>query len=396
MTGVRAVTRILSLVKTIIIARILSPNQFGVFGIATLLLTFIEIITETGINIFLVQKREDINKYINTAWIVSIIRGFIISSIIAISAPFVGAFFNTPDSTSILRLMSLVPLVRGFINPSVINFLKELTFYKEFYYRSTIIFVETVLSVLLVYFTHSISSLVWALIVSAMIEVMLSWTIKPRPVFIFEKGRFFEIIGYGKWITASGVFNYFYQNGDNIMIGRLLGTSSLGLYDMAYRISLAPLTDIADTITKVTFPVYVKISEDRKRLRTAFFKSLFSVFALIIPISAMLFIFSEEIISLLLGNQWVSAAPALRVLAIFGLIRALSVFSSSIFLSVKKQNVVTLISLVGLFGLAISIVPFIYLWGIVGAAMSALLGTSLTLPIIFYNLYQLFKQNYEK
>jgi lipopolysaccharide exporter len=391
MTGIRIVTRGLAFGKTIIIARILNPAQFGIFGIATLVLSLVEILTETGINIFLVQQKAKIDDYVNTAWLVSIIRGFLISFVIAVSSPFVADFFNAPDATSLLLLMSIVPLVRGFINPSVINFLKELTFHKEFYYRSILIIVETLLSIFLVMLTHSIVSLVWALIVSAIVEVILSFCmVKPRPAFIFEKIKFLEVISYGKWITASGIFNYFYQHGDDIAVGRLLGTSSLGLYDMAYRISLAPLTDIADVITKVTLPVYVKISEDRKRLQKAFFKSLFLVIVLILPISMILFFFPKEIVTILLGDKWLGSVPALQVLALFGLIRAISVFSSTIFFSVQKQTIVTLTALIGLFGLGITIVPFIYLWGIVGAGLSALVGTILTLPIIFYNLYLLF------
>jgi O-antigen/teichoic acid export membrane protein len=79
---IRVVTRLLSFIKTIIIARILSPYQFGAFGIATLVLVFAEILTETGVNTFLIQEKEEINEYIDTSWLVSIIRGFIIFLII--------------------------------------------------------------------------------------------------------------------------------------------------------------------------------------------------------------------------------------------------------------------------------------------------------------------------
>src|SRR3989344_3487262 len=102
----RLFTRLLSFLRTIVIARILSPSQFGVYGIAVLALSLVEILTETGINVFIVQRKENIRKYINTAWIISIIRGVLISSLIFISSFFVSAFFKSPDALSLLMLVS--------------------------------------------------------------------------------------------------------------------------------------------------------------------------------------------------------------------------------------------------------------------------------------------------
>lgn len=388
---IRVATRILSFVKTIVIARILSPFEFGLFGIATLVLVFVEIITETGVNIFLVQKKDDVDKYINTSWIVSIIRGAFISLVIFISSSFIANFFKAPASLNLLILISAVPFLRGFINPSIVKFQKELRFSLEFYYRTSIFLIETVLSIILVILTKSVEGLVWGMIIAVFFEVILSHSmIKPRPTFSFNNQLFREVIGFGKWITASTIFNYFYQHGDDMAVGRLLGPRSLGIYDMAYRISLVPITDIADVIFRVTFPVYVKISDDLKRLRRAFLRSLFFVIILVLPISLALFYFPREIVLIVLGNKWIEVAPILQVLAIFAFVRAISVFSSTVFLSLGKQQITTLINFVGLLGLAITIIPFVMNWGLLGAAYSALVGTSLTIPVIFFNLYKTF------
>lgn len=388
--GVRFATRLLSFIRTLVIARILSPYQFGLFGIATLVLVFVEIMTETGVNIFLVQNRKSLEDYIDTSWIVSIVRGFLISFVIVISAPFISSFFRTP-TTLILFLIAIVPLCRGFINPSVVRFQKELEFSKEFIYRTSTFLVEVLASIILILTMRSVEGLVWGMITGAIFEVILSFImITPRPKLSFKPNLFKEVVGFGKWITASTIFNYFYQHGDDMAIGRLLGAGSLGIYDMGYKISLIPLTDVADVMFKVTFPVYVKISGDLHRLRRAFFRSLGLVVLVVLPLGLILFLFPKELITLVLGTKWLAVAPVLKILAIFSVVRAISVFSSSIFLSLEKQSIVTLISLVGLVGLGITIVPFVLTWGISGAAFSALLGTSLTLPVIFYNIYKIF------
>lgn len=388
---IRIFTRILSFLKTIVIARILSPYEFGLFGIATLVLVFVEILTETGVNIFLVQKKGNIDKYIDTSWLVSIARGGIIAAFILLSSSIVSNFFNAPSSYNLLLLISLVPFLRGFINPSIVKFQKELKFSQEFYYRSSTFFIETLFAVFLVILTKSVEGLIWGMIIGVFYEIFIShFIVTPRPSLYFNFSLFKEVLGFGKWITASTIFNYFYQHGDDMAVGRILGPRSLGIYDMAYRISLIPITDIADVVFRVTFPVYVKISEDLSRLRRAFIRSLLLVILLVSPICAALFIFPNEIISLFLGNKWIEAAPVLQILALFGFVRAISVFSSTIFLSLEKQNITTLISLVGLLGLALTIVPFVLTWGIIGAAFSALFGTIVTIPVIFYNIYKIF------
>ena len=106
----RVIIRGISLLRIAILARILSPLQFGIFGIASIMLDILEIFTETGINIILIQNKENSDKYISTAWIVSIFRGFVIFSFIFVSAPFISVFFNAPMAKSIIQLISFVAL----------------------------------------------------------------------------------------------------------------------------------------------------------------------------------------------------------------------------------------------------------------------------------------------
>src|SRR3989344_7147166 len=104
MGGLRVGTRAVTFLKILILARILSPNEFGLFGIAMLALAFLEIVTETGINIFLIQEKADLDKYNDTAWVVSIVRGCLMSLALFIASPFITAFFNSPGALNILYL----------------------------------------------------------------------------------------------------------------------------------------------------------------------------------------------------------------------------------------------------------------------------------------------------
>lgn len=389
--GFRGVTRVLSFLRVAVVGRILTPSQFGLFSIATLVLSVIEILTETGINIFLVQQKEDMDKYINTAWIVSMIRGLIISIIIILFASYIAQFFGTRDAYPLILLISIVPFLRGFINPAIAKFSKDLLFHMEFYYRTSLFLVETVVTILLLLILHRPAALVFGLIVGALFEVIFSFFIvKPRPHFAFHRDLFQKVIHSGKWITTAGIFNYLYHNGDNIVVGRLLGSSSLGLYDIAYRISMLPISEVSDVINKVSFSIFVKMNDDKKRMRSAYLKVLIVVSVIVIPIGVIFYAFPELIIRILLGEKWFAAAPVLQILSIFGVIRAISFTGTSPLYADERQKAVSLITFVSVLGMGITVIPFIIWFGLVGAAYSALFGSAIALPVIFYELQKTF------
>jgi lipopolysaccharide exporter len=392
MGALRGVTRIISVIRIGILARLLSPEQFGVFGIATLVLTFLEIVTETGINIFLIQENKDLEEYLDTAWVVSIFRGIIISTVIIVIAPFITTFYKSPDSLTIIYLISFVPFISGFINPVEVKFLKNLEFHKEFYFRLVIFSVDSFIAIIVAFITKSAISMIWGLIAGSSIEVFLSFVfIKPRPRFKLNFTQMKVVINRGKWIAGFGLLNYLFEHGDDLVIGKLLDIDSLGIYQVAYKISTLPISEIADVFYKVTFPIYTKMVDDKKRLKKAYLKTMLVISILVISLSSVIFIFAKLIVSIVLGNGWSEVIPVLKILALFGMIKAIVSSGYTLFLANKKQEYVTFCVLIGTLGLALTIVPFVNKFGIMGGGYSALIGSVMTIPIYLYYLSLTFK-----
>ena len=392
MGGLRGATRALAFIKILILARILSPSEFGLFGIAMLFLSFLEIISETGVNIFLIQEGEDINSFIDTAWIVSIVRGILIALVLFLLAPVISHFFNSPQSLNVLLLISLAPLMRGFINPSVVRFQKNLLFAKEFIFRFLIYFLDASIAIIVALITHSAISLVYGLLAGAVFEVCASHLfVRPGPKLRFVKNKLNLIIKRGKWVTFAGIFNYLFENIDDAVVGRLLNTAYLGTYQMAYKVSSLPMTEVSDVIQKVTLPVYSKITQDKERLKKAFIKSLLVTTLIVIPIGIILFFFPEKVVLILLGPKWISTVSVIKVLSFFGVVRAITETTYPLFLSLKKQNYVSAITLFSISGLAITILPLVRNFDIVGAGISSLTGAIFAVPITVYLLNKVFK-----
>lgn len=382
MSASRFIFRGFSFIKIFFLARFLTPTQFGLFGIASLLLSLLETLTETGINIVLIQSKTDLKDFINAAWVVSIIRGVLISILIISLTPLIVFFFRAPDATGIILFISIVPFIRGFINPSEVKFQKELNFNLQFWFTSGLYLIDTVVAVFVIFLTHSVFSIVWGMLISALFEVLLSLIfIKPRPRFAIEKSYFKEIFHKGIWVTSYTVFNYFAENLDNMVVGRLLGATSLGLYQMAYKISILPLTEISDVVSSVAFPVYTKITHDATRLNKAFLRTIILVFSGASILGFVIFFFPEQIIRIFLGNQWLSIIPVLKILIVYGVLRTVTGPTSALFLSLSKQKIISFTVFMRFLSLAIAIVPLVHFYGLVGAGYAQVISVVVEIPL---------------
>lgn len=392
MGALRLFLRSLTYLRLAILARVLDPSSFGVFGIASLVLAFLEIVTETGINVFLIQDEGKLNKYINSAWVVSIIRGFLISLILIISAPLVSKFFNSPESKNLVYLISIIPLIRGFINPSIIKLQKNLEFNKEFFLRSGIFTFDSVVTIILAFIYKSASSFIFGMLASVLLELVVSHIfISPKPKLNFVSEQVKEIIKRGKWITVNGILSYLFTHVDDFIVGRILGTAYLGYYQMSYKVSELPITEVSNVFHNVTFPIFVKIRNDKDRVKSAYLKTTLTISVLTILFGLIIFLFAKEFVSIILGEKWLPIVDTLKILTAAGVVRAIMGEAQAVFLAFKKQEYVTCSTLVALLIIVVTIFPLISKFGIIGASISTLIAVLLTAPMIIFFVLKVFR-----
>lgn len=338
--GLRIAARLVTLVKIAILARLLTPHEFGRFGAAAMALTFFEILTETGVNQALIHSDRKVETIIDSAWIISIVRGILISILIFISAYPLASFFRDPSMIDLVLMIALVPVIKGFINPMTVVFFKELKFSNEFIFRSILLTVDGAVALLAGFILRSAMAFVIALLVSGTAEVVLSFLwFKVRPKLKFQVERLKEILGYGKWVTLSGIAFWLSNEIDNLFTGRIFGTAVLGVYQNAFKISTLPVTEIAGTVNQVAFPMLSKVKHDEKRFNKIFKTSFgFSSLAGMVLV-LILFIFPDLAVRVLLGEQWLAAVPIIRLLAVYGLIRTVESGLQPMFLAQGRPKV---------------------------------------------------------
>lgn len=397
MGGLRVLTRAAALVKIAILARILTPHDFGLFGIAALALSFFETLTETGVNQAVIHSDRKTEELVDSAWVVSIARGVVISILIFAASWPLSKFFHDSGVLPLVWLIAVVPLVKGFINPMVIKFLKELEFGRELKFRSVLAAVDATAAVSAGVIFRSAAALVLALVITGVVEVLMSfWWFRVRPKFKFnrgdggDRGYLGEILGYGKWVTLSGVLSWAAGEIDDLAAGRWFGTGALGVYQQAYKISTLPVTEVSGTVNQVAFPVLSKVKADKNRFWKIFLWSMGLMGLMSLMGGMVLWFFPKEVVMILLGKQWLAAVPLIRYLAVFGVIRSLESGLQPAFLAAGRPQVGTWGNAIKVLALAAGLV----IWGragISGVALAAVASGAAVIPYYLVNLTRISK-----
>ena len=371
--ALRIVNRGFSLIRLIILARVLAPNDFGLMGIALLTMATLETFSETGFQAALIQKKEEIRSHLDAAWTVLILRGFILFAILYLIAPYAATFFNTPEAQTIIQVIGLSVLLQAFTNIGVIYFQKELEFNKEFIYQFAGTLVDFIVAVSVVLILRNVWALVFGLLAGNAARCFVSYLIHPyRPHLSSDWGRAKELFGFGKWILGSSILVFLLTQGDNIFVGKLLGVTALGFYQLAHRISHMPATEITHVISRVTFPAYSKLQGDIPKLREAYLKVLHVTAFLSFPIAGLIFVLAPDFTMIFLGEKWMPMVPPMQVLACWGIIVALIAGISPVFMSIGRPKIVTKLQAIQTVLLFVLIYPLTEHWGIVGTSLAVL------------------------
>jgi O-antigen/teichoic acid export membrane protein len=362
-----------NVLRLVILARLLVPGDFGLMGIALLGLATLQTFSEPGFRAALVQRKEGAERYLDTAWTISLLRGTLLCAILVAAAPAVAAFFEAPAATGIVRAIGISLLLQGFTNSAILYFQKELEFNKQFVYFLSGTLVDFVVAVVAALLLRNAWALVLGVLAGDAVRLVMSFVVaryRPRLELDWRKAR--ELWGYGRWITAVGILVFLSTQGDNAVVGKMLGAVALGFYQLAYRISTMPATEFSGLIATVAFPAFSKVQDNMPLLRRSYRQLLQFTALLSFPAAAGIFALAPEFTLLVLGEQWMPMVPAMRILAVTGLCRSIS-GPGPLFMAIGKPEIRTRIQAIGFAAMALTIYPLTLEWGIAGAAVAATL-----------------------
>lgn len=386
---VKIFTILVTIFKISLLARLLVPSDFGLFSLVAISLGIIEATTETGINTIILQSKKSVSYFLDTAWVIAILRGLIISILMIFLGFLMQMFYHEQKLFFLVSIASLVPLIKGFINPSIIILRKEFRFFKDSLYQFSLVVVDAIAAVLAAVFFHSVFAFLGGMLTAAIFEVTVSFLFfTQRPTFLFIPRRAKEIFHSARGLNISAALTYAMQNVDNLIIGKVVGVTPLGIYANAYSLSHRLSLEFAKSVQYGVFPIYVKILDERARLQRAFWKSTVTTLGVVTLISLPFFLFPTQIISVFLGAKWLDAVQILRPLIIAGIVQSFIALTFNVLIAKKEyfwMNVSLLMNVTLL-------IPLLIYFGSTGGLHSAVVGVLLSriliLPVVGYGLWQ--------
>ena len=346
-----AINRSLSIVKSGVLGRLLKPSDFGVMGVAAILLRWTEMFSNPGVTQALIQKPGDVRSYLDSAFVIQLVRGVLLSLVVLIAAPAGAYFARTPEAIPIVRSVAVILLLRSLTNPAVIHLQREMDFKREIRWRLAGSTTGLIIGVAGAIVFRNVWAMVASLIAAQFMQVVASYLVVPyRPRLRVDLARIRELLRFGKWIFLSHIIMFFNQQADALLVGRLFGAFQLGLYQIGTTIALVVTSAIGTQVSGVALPAFARMRHAPgdgvvRSTGGAYLRLLRTLCLMLVPVSCAMTLFAEPLVTLIMGPKWTASAPIIRFAVWTGLAVALTTVTSGVFIGVGRPELPMWISL---------------------------------------------------
>ncbi|MFO7652757.1 MAG: lipopolysaccharide biosynthesis protein [Candidatus Krumholzibacteriia bacterium] len=304
------------LVRTLILARLLVPGDFGLLAIAVVAVDFLIAITDLGMVPALVQRPGADRRHYDAAWTVGVLRALLIAAVVFAAAPGIAALFAEPRAADLIRVLALRPLIESAASIRIAELTRGLRFRAIAFIRLPDAVVNTAVAIALAN-TFGVWALVIGTLAGQVAFLAMSYILAPyRPRLSFDRAAAGSLIRFGRWIFLTGLIAIAGSSVLQIVISRRLGAVELGLYFLAARLAHLPLEVSTEVVGAVAFPLYASLQEDLRQAERAFRSLLAGMAALLVPVCAVLIALAPSLVENVLGDRWLGTAPLIRLLAL--------------------------------------------------------------------------------
>jgi O-antigen/teichoic acid export membrane protein len=371
--AMRWTIRGLGLVSTVVLARLLTPADFGLMAMAMLVVAFVDAWLSFGLETALIQNQDATREYYDTAWTLRIIQSIAVAIFVAAAAPFAAAYFKEPRVVPVIWVICLGLVVSGFSNVGVVAFRKELELQKEFRLQVTAKVIGFFIGVGAAVWLRNY----WALVIGTVsgfgVSCILSYLMHPyRPR--LSLSRVCELWSFSQWMLIRSIGHFAEMRADEVLVGGLGSTRQMGLYNVAAELGRLPGSEFAAPLNQALVPGFAKLQHDTRRVAAAYLSALGAVSTVTVPAGIGLALVAHDLVVLLMGEQWAQAAPLLVLLAISGAVRTGDSLATSFVLGTGRPRMAAAFSWLNAFLLVGIALPLIGGRGAEGVALAKIAG----------------------
>jgi len=342
---VRFALRFIGLISTMILARLLTPADFGIVALAGTVVTAMEMLTAFGFEVVLIREKNPPPDRYNTVWTLSVLRGIVLALIALVIGPFASDFFAEPRLDDVFAIIALSPLLHGLHNVGLVDFRKNLQFHREFHFLVTSKVLEFIATVSLAFIWRDYWALIVGIVLSQAIKLLLSYTMHPfRPRGSLRGAA--SIMSFSIWLLLNAILGFTLNRSDKFFVARMVGTVEVGFYSMAYELSNLATTELISPVRRVILPGYSKVAANREKLTNLYLDGLSVMLLLGLPVAIGIAAVAQPLVAVVLGDQWGAVVPLIEILTLCGAIRVAGANAGPIFVALGKPHVTTLRQLI--------------------------------------------------
>ena len=376
----KLIERSLGLVSTLILARLLSPHDFGLVAMALSFIFMAELLTSFGFDIALIQNQSLSDEFYHTAWTCNAVLGLAIFLVMVAAAVPIAAFYGEPAVMWVVFALAAGPLIGGGENIGVVAFRKELNFRREFAFQISRKLVQFAVTIPLAFWLRSYWALVAGILASRTAGTAVSYLVHPfRPRLSMAGAR--HLFSFSKWLLLSNVLSFLKSRTTDFIVGRSQGAATLGMYNVAYELANLPTSELGAPINRALLPGFSRLAQDPAQLRSAYVNGMSALALFALPAAAGIFAVADYLVPVALGAKWAGAVPLVQILAVFGAIELFHSSMCAVLIATGHPHSVVRGNLAFVLILAALLVALVGRFGATGAAFAVVGASVLSTPV---------------
>ncbi len=305
------------MVNTFILARLLSPGDFGLVAMATATIGLIEVPIQAGQDMALIRHRNPLRAHYNSIWTLSILIGIILTLVLWSVADLAALYFHEPREAWLIQVLALRTLIGGFENIGLVDFRRDLRFDRVFKFMVLSRIFSGLLTIMFALLFQDWRALVAGILGGRLLGVALSYVVHPyRPRLCIRAIR--EMATFTGWMVSVNICQYMNDKADELAVGSLGNPAGMGIYNVGAGVATAPTAETVLPATDALFPVFSRIKGDASAMRTSYLDVLSVVCILSVAFGGGMALVAADFVAVVLGAKWLQAVPIVRVLAIAG------------------------------------------------------------------------------
>lgn len=317
--------QILKFAVATILARLLAPQEFGLIAMVLVFSGFARLFNDMGFSAALIQKQDVNERHFSSIFWLNVFASLLLMALLIIGAPLLASFFDQPRLVLLARVLSLEFLVGSVVIVQRALLTRSMDFRLLALSEIVAVILSGILGIVLAFRGFGVHALVAQILALAICQATLIWWYSSwRPRRLFSRQAISELFRFSIGIAGGNALNYWIRNADNLLIGKFLGSTELGLYSRAYMVMLLPLSQLTFVLTQVMFPALSSIQGDKERSKRIYLRAVGAIALLTFPTMLGLLVVAEDFVLTLFGPNWAEMIPVLQVLCVVGMLQSVN------------------------------------------------------------------------